>query len=176
MFSFSLLAEETSSKSLFGKGRSFLLGYSKNYPISISKEKFAPSVYHPIIGMRYYSENWVLGISSQFKMLKNRSNDSKEAYWTLEEEFNYRLRLYHPLYLLIGGKTLFIYPVRAGKIPFKKREDSNSEIGVGATMSFLCLFENGSGIGVFGNVWRGTGSRKYEAREFGVHLMFPFPS
>lgn len=155
--------------------KSLLLGYGGNYPVADSADHFAPSIRHPIIGIRHVSEDWILGISAQFKMLKDKTDDSRLALWTLEEELNYRIRLYHPLYLLVGAKTMYLYPVRAAKYPFRRRTDISPEVGVAATASFLYFFGKQTGVGVFADLWRGTASKRYEGVELGVHLMFPLP-
>lgn len=155
--------------------KSLLLGYGGNYPVDKSAEKFSRSIYHPIIGVRHMGEDWVLGVSMQFKILKDKADDSKLVLWTLEEELNYRIRLYHPLYFLIGAKTMYLYPVRAAKYPFRRRTEFNPEVGVAATASFLYLFGEKTGVGLFADLWRGTATRKYQGLELGMHLVFPLP-
>ena len=155
--------------------KSLLVGYGGNYPVADSAEDFAPSIYHPILGIRHIGDDWVLGVSMQFKFLKDKTDDSRLALWTLEEELYYRIRVYHPLYFLIGAKTMYLYPVRSGKYPFRRRTDLNPEVGVAATASFLYFFGDKTGVGVFADLWRGTASRSYEGVELGMHLVFPLP-
>ena len=153
--------------------QSILIGYSGNYPILDSADTFGPSIYHPILGIRHVSENWVLGLSMHFKFLDYKSDNSKLAIWTLEEEMSYRIRLYHPVYMLTGIKFLYLYPVLGGVYPFRRRTDFSPEVGVGATVSFLYFFSPQTAFGVFADVWRGTGSRRFQGLETGVHVMFP---
>ncbi len=150
-----------------------LLGYSRNYPQLNSKKKYGPSIYHPIVGIRHFSENWVLGLSVHFKFLKDRKDDSKVAIWTLEDEISYRFRLYHPVYMLSGIKFLYLFPVQAGKYPLRRRSNSSLEIGVGATFSILYFLKPKTAFGIFADLWRGTGSRSLGGIEAGIHFMFP---
>lgn len=154
-------------------GKSFLLGFSKNYPVGGSKNNYGPSIPHPIMGIRHVSENWILGISAHFKFLEHKHEENRIALWALQEELNYKFRLYHPLYFLIGAKFLYIYPVQRGTYPFKKKDDYGPEIGIAATSSLLYFLPRGYGIGVFADLWRGTASRKFQAWEGGVHIMIP---
>jgi hypothetical protein len=152
-----------------------LVGIGRNYPVAQSKLLYSPSLYHPIVGFRHLSEHWILGVSIQFKFLENKVDETKVVLWALEEEFNYKIRLYHPLYFLIGGKTLYLYPVQKAQYPFHRRTDLAPEIGVAATSSLLFLLPQGSALGIFADIWRGTASRKFQAWEAGMYVMFPLP-
>lgn len=155
--------------------KSLLLGYTRNYPVYKSSEQYKSSIYHPLIGFRHSSESWILGISTQFKILKDKKTDEDLILWTVAEEFNYKIRLYHPLYILIGGKFLYLMPVKKAVYPFIKNEEHTIEIGFGATSSLLYFFKNNTALGIYTDLWRGTGSQKFEALEVGFHMMLPLP-
>src|SRR4051812_36999873 len=80
-------------------GKRILIGYGGNYPLANSAKTYESSLYHPIIGVRHISEDWVLGLSTQFKFLKNKETLDQVPLWSLEQEISYRIRLYHPFYL-----------------------------------------------------------------------------
>ena len=155
-----------------------LLGYGGNRPIwdSVRLFDYGPSIFHPIVGVRYFMNSWVLGADVHFKFFQDEEDGTRLVLWTLEEEINYRIRLYHPFYLLLGWKFLYLYPVERGKYPFRKRTDLNgAEVGVGLTSSLVYEFPKNIALGVYVDAWRGSGSRRYEGVEYGAHLMLPLP-
>jgi len=154
-------------------GKYLVIGYSGNYPIADSAKEFGPSQYHPTLGLRHISEDWVLGISVYFKFLRDKDQNSNVAIWTLHEEFYYRVRVYHPLYLLSGAKTLYLYPVQRGTYPFHRRDDLAQEIGIAASMGLLYFFPKEIALGAYVDLWRGTGSRNFEGLEFSMNLSIP---
>ncbi len=155
------------------RNQSFLLGLGGNYPIVDSANEFGPSIYHPIVGVRHLTENWVLGLSMHFKFFNEKADNSRLAIWALEEETSYRIRLYHPFYMLTGIKFLYLYPVQGGVYPLRRSSDYNPEVGIAATVSFLYFLSQQTALGVYTDLWRGTASRTLEGIETGVHFMFP---
>ncbi len=158
--------------SILSKAR-LLVGLSSNYPVYASTEHFRPSIAHPIVGIRYLADDWMVGLNVHYKFFQDIRDESKLSLWTLEEEFYYKVRLYHPLYVLPGFKFLYLYPTKLGTYPFRKREDQYIEVGVAVSMAFLYLFENSWGLGVFTDLWRGTGTTRFEGVELGVQILVP---
>ncbi len=171
IFTTSLFAEESSLEKESGK--TFLIGYSGNYPVAHSSLTYEHSQYHPLIGMRHISENWVLGIATQYKFLKNKIDGSKLVLWALQEEINYKFRIYDPLYFLFGAKFLYLFPIQKGMFPFHKNEQFRSEVGVGTTASLTYFFMKKTGVGVFVDLWRGTATQKFQSLEFGIQMSIP---
>lgn len=151
-----------------------LLGYSRNYPVADSKQRYSPSILHPSLGIRYHTQDWVLGFSGHFKFFTDNREDSKLPIWTFEQEFYYKIRLYHPFYLLLGGKLLYLFPTLRGVFPLRKRELQFIEVGVAASASFLYELSNELMLGVYLDRWRGTRTKRLQGLEFGVQVIVPF--
>lgn len=176
VFSMHALAQEpdTSDKLISGHNRYISLGYGWNYPVFKASDKFLPSIGNTILGFNHLSEDWLLGVSVHFKFFQDREDGSKLSLWTLEQHSYYRTRLYYPLYLLSGGKFLYLYPVQKGTYPFKKRIDLKPEVGISASLGLLYLISEKFALVPYADLWRGTGSRKFEGIELGLNLLWSF--
>ncbi|MBI2601983.1 MAG: hypothetical protein HYW48_02915 [Deltaproteobacteria bacterium] len=151
-----------------------LLGYSRNFPVADAKRRYSPSILHPTVGIRYISQDWVLGFTGHFKFFTDNWEESKLSMWTFEQEFYYKMRIYHPFYFLLGGKLLYIFPTTRGMFPLRKREEHFIEVGIAATASFLYELSNTLALGIYLDRWRGTRTKRLQGLECGIQIIIPF--
>lgn len=152
---------------------SFLIGYGGNYPILQSRDRFEYSLFHPKIGIQHMTEEWILGLSTQFKILEDSKEDESVVLWNMQQDFYRKWRLYHPFYLLIGGKFLYLMPVEKAILPFRKSDKFKTELGVGISIAFLFLYSRETGGGFYIDAWRGTATRKFQSLEIGLFAILP---
>lgn len=156
-------------------GNSFLVGFTKNFPTLHSRKIYQSAQIHPLLGIRYSSEHWVLGISTQFKILEQKDNSQSFVIWNLQEETYAKIRVHHPIYMLLGAKFLYMMPVERATFLMEKRENYSREIGVAASVALMYAHSFNSSVGVYVDLWRGTASRHFQSFEMGFFVMFPFP-
>jgi hypothetical protein len=147
------------------------LGISKNFPVDKGARQFQPGYYHPRIGYRYaFSDSWLMGISAQFKVLKTKNSGEVISLFTIEEQSLKIFRLYHPFYLLVGGKFMYLLPAKKPRLPIQKNGDLEIEVGAGATISLVYLINRASFFGAYIDQWRGTKTTKLQAIETGFFI------
>ena len=140
---------------------------SRNFPASYSQNLFSPGGYFPTI--RYLHDlnaNWMTGVGGGFKMLNRRPGTAGAqlaekfgptlAILTLSHETLYVVRLYHPTYLLLGPRLLYMLPTTAARLPFQRDPYYASEIGGAFTVQLVHLVGERGMLTFRLDRWRGT--------------------
>jgi hypothetical protein len=160
----------TPSETIFATSY-FNLGIGKNFPVDKGTRRFQPGYYHPIFGYRYVlNDSWLMGVSTQFKVLKARETGEPVSLFCIEEQSQKIFRLYHPFYLLMGGKFMYLLPANKPRFPVQKNSDFAIEIGAGATISLLYMINKSTFIGAYLDQWRGTKTTRLQALESGFFV------
>jgi hypothetical protein len=146
------------------------IGLVRNYPVRQTAEQFIPGQIHPLLGYKYFFQNWELGIFTQFKMLQDDDSDDKFSIWTVGEEILYGVKLYHPVYVYFGSKVLFLSPTESGKFPIKRNLDYEVEVGVAASVELYYFIDKKRAVSFHADRWRGTKTLLLEGVELGITL------
>lgn len=153
--------------------RYIVLGMTNNYPVSFSQNNFISGGSHPLIGYRYNLEGeWLLGVSTQFKMFKIKETNRALAFFTINHESLYIVRLYHPNYIMIGPKFQYLLPLQAARFPFQKDDKHEYELGAAASLLVGRIFSDHWFVNVRIDRWRGTGSMKFHGVEVALELNY----
>ncbi len=155
--------------------RYFLLGFANNYPVSFSQNSFISGGFHPVFGYRYNMEGkWFLGVNGNFKMFKISETGRALALFSINHESLYIIRLYHPIYILLGPKIQYLLPLKAASFPFQK--DPNYEAEIGAAFSLLVgkIISDKIWIDLRIDRWRGTGTMKFHGVEVALEVNYSF--
>jgi len=157
---------------------SFGLDLTRNYPATVSQDRFEPGHAHPALVYRYsLNRDWSMAVSGQFKIWNYRPTEERErrqlAIWALIHEASRVVRLSHPYYMFVGAKTMYLAPSRGAVLPMQRDPDLPVEIGGGLTIGLIHIRQGGSTVGVRSDFWRGTRTSKLQGLEVAVTFTYP---
>lgn len=148
----------------------------KNFPVGRSAEAVKPGFYHPKIGYRYVMDDtWLTGVSAQFKVLRGTEHATAVSLFTIEEQTQRLIRLYHPYYFAVGGKFMYLLPANKPRFPIQKHSQFGIEVGAGLSLAVLRQVGNFGYFGMYIDRWRGTKTTKLEGIETGLFLAAAIP-
>lgn len=166
------------------------LEFTRNYPIAFSEDEFSPGKTHLALSFRYFpDQDWMMGLAGGFRMLRAHSDvssdltgdtadtqsDSKELpVFTIAHESARIIRIYHPVYLTLGARILYLAPTRQAMIPTGKSEKYQTEFGAGLVGTVIWQTGTDRFWTLRAERWRGTGSQRYHGVEiaFGGGMSF----
>src|SRR5687768_4623881 len=148
---------------------------ARNYPVSFSENRFDPGPSHPVLGFLHRTEtDWLMGLAAQFKIFdrKIREEDDPEeiALWTFAHQALYTVRLYHPTYLFIGPKLLYMLPTNAARLPLQRDEEYQLEIGAALSVALAHVVSDDWILTLRMDRWRGMGTMRFHGLEIAVGL------
>lgn len=146
-----------------------LLEGTKNFPLQRSLERFTS--YRRTLGLTYLhrlNEEWIFGIGFNFKSLRKFPEDKEFAFSSLYNLAQYVIRLYHPLYLWVGGKWLYMLPVQYARVPMVKDPEFQLEFGAAANFSLVYKATDKSLISFRVDRWRGTKTNRFHGFELAL--------
>lgn len=150
-----------------------LVGYTRNFLHRDTIANYTESIGSPQIGLMSQLDNWLVSLSVNYKMLHHIEDNTRLNLLSIQEQTLYRLRIYHPLYLFSGGKLLYLYPSETLGIPLRKDGDLSPELGVAATLQIGLEIARHSYLNFYMDLWRGTDTKKFQGREFGITIALP---
>ncbi len=144
-------------------------GVSRSYPLSRAQEfLYQREPMDPHISYRFASRSsMLLGLGVGVKTLyMNEDGDSLRLYHMTQEGY-YSIRLYHPLYLDLGGTLIYFIPATFRTNGFRRKEPFHQELGVSARAQ-LTLKLSGGMLCVHVDRMRGTATNHYHFMEVGA--------
>lgn len=144
---------------------------ASNFPISQSLDRFRP--YQRTLGLSYshvLSSDWIVGVSGQFKSMRRKDIDREFALLTFSNQAQYIVRIHHPLYLLIGGKWLYMVASQRARFPLVKDPDFETELGAGLTATFAYILAEDWIVSARLDRWRGTTTNRLHGIEAAIGL------
>ena len=152
---------------------------TRNFPASYSQNLFSPGGYFPTIRyLHNLDANWMMGVGGGFKMLNRRPETAGAqltakfgptlAILTLSHETLYVVRLYHPTYLLLGPRLLYMLPTTAARLPFQRDPYYASEIGGAFTAQLVRLVGERGMLTFRVGRWRGTKTTRLQGFEAAI--------
>ncbi|MEZ4741487.1 MAG: hypothetical protein R3B45_03430 [Bdellovibrionota bacterium] len=164
-----------SHRQLFFKKTYYGVGLAKNTPIRKSEDFFTSGYYHPKYTYKFNLEDrWLTGVSVQFKTLRKKDLNETLAILAISQQSMYLIRLYHPTYLQVGGKLLYLLPTNKTSLPLKKDTDYSIEVGLALSSAFTYALTDKILANIFIDVWRGTKTKSLQAYEAGIEIDYSF--
>jgi len=154
-----------------------VLEIQKNFPTSYSMNHLEGTHYYPAIGFRHNMRNqWILGVGGTFKLFKDKTLEANEntslSIWTLYHEATKIFRLYHPTYLLIGTKILYMVPTTKHSLPLQKLDRYETEIGGALTLSIQHVITARRSLIFRIDRYRGTKTQRFQGIEVAAGLAY----
>lgn len=157
------------------RSRYFILGYARNFPAAHARQRFRTSIPHPYLGYRYFiSNDWLAGIGAQFRFLEETQSGGSLVLATISQESSYIIRVYYPLFATIGGRLLWLNPVRKGMFPLQRHPDYTLELGVAGGGGLLYHMGDEYFFELRLERWRGTRTMKLHGSEISLNIAFSF--
>lgn len=147
----------------------FLLGLSANTPIDKSSEIFERG--HASVQLEYsvfLQDQWMLGFGGGYQNLKIKESGKSLAIARVYQRSRKLYRIFHPAYYAVGFELSYLYPSKSQDLIPEISDDFSVEFGTGIVNSILFRFGTTSLFAINANLWRGTGSRKFQAVELGL--------
>lgn len=119
--------------------------------------------------------NWTTGLSMNFKSFFDKDQNSALSFLTLASESLYIVRIYHPLYLQVGPKVLYLLPSRTRNIPIEKVPNVETEIGAALSTNLTLVVNKHLLINGRVDRWRGTKTNRYHGFEAALGIESALP-
>jgi hypothetical protein len=121
----------------------------------------------------FYKDQWSLSISGSFKQLYN-TYQSEASLFVLSQESTRITRLYHPLYVGIGGRLSYIVPVNKIEIPYTRDQSRLIDTGAGFGASVIMITDLGVVITISAHRWRSLSTTKRQGFELSLSGLISF--
>ena len=116
------------------------------------------------------SDTWMMGLGFNYKSFSRIKTNEELSFLTLQHESFRIIRLYHPLYLLIGPRILYLMPTRQSTLPVNRDPDFETEIGAGMTVMLQGKIDQKHLFTVRVDRWRGTKTNKFHGYEVAMGI------
>lgn len=147
----------------------FLVGLTRSQPIDKSAERFSMGEFSSQIEFAIFlDESWLIGFGGGFQAFAEPDKGKDIPIARFFQRTRKFFRLYHPVYFATGFELSYIYPSKNQDLVPELSKEFGVEVGVGIVNSLALRLGRTSMLVLQGNVWRGTGSRKFMAYEFGL--------
>ena len=148
------------------------LEVASHFPVSHSQEFLSPNKSTWYLGYNHFlSRHWNVGISVGFKSFLRNDTGKELALLSISNQSLYVIRLYHPTYLMLGTKLLYLTPNEKSRLPIIKEPDFETEIGVAGVAQITHL--DGALLYSFRvDRWRGTKTNKFHGFELALGISY----
>jgi hypothetical protein len=142
-----------------------------NFPVGPALDRFRPYRRTPGVTYRHVlNRDWIVGVSLGFKSFRRKDIDREFALLSVSNQAQYVMRLYHPAYLLIGPKWLYLLASQRARFPLVRDPDYETEIGAGLTTSFAYIVGKEWLLTLRFDRWRGTKTNRLHGFEVALGL------
>lgn len=115
----------------------------------------------------FYKDQWSLSVTGSFKQLYG-ADKSETSLFALSQESTRVARLYHPIYVGIGGRLSYLVPVNKIEIPYTRDQSRLIDTGAGLGLSMLMITDQGFIISVAAHRWRSLSTTRREGFELSL--------
>lgn len=130
---------------------------ARNAPASFSEERFDQGLTTPALFYRHFlDDRWMMTVGGGFKSLYYESRQSMLPILSITHEAGWVVRLYHPTYLVVGPKMLYMVPASKVGLPLQRDEELAAEFGVGVGLTLLHAVSRSWIVHAGIDRWRGT--------------------
>ncbi len=145
----------------------------KNVPVSHTQNRFESRYTTIAAGYRHaLMQDWMMGLSANLKSLKEADTSADLSFLALSHEATRIFRIYHPDYLLLGPKIMYLFPMNKTRLPLVKHPDIATEVGVGLTASLVHQINPDTYLQLRLDRWRGTKTNKFHGIETAIGFGF----
>ena len=149
------------------------LEITKNNTLAQTQAKIAGGAGTYYLGFRHsLSDAWLMGIGVHFKDFVNQADGTGLAFFTITHEAYHLIRLYHPTYLMVGPKILYMLPTQNAGYPLKREPDRSAEIGVAFSIGLLRQVTPRMFVSMRVDRWRGTKTNHYHGTEVAAGMTY----
>jgi len=146
------------------------LEVTRNFPTATTEEILSPGKAHAVLSYRFVLDDaWIMGVFGGFRMLRTRELNvgagGELPILSLVHESAKILRLYHPTYLAVGFRLLYLMPATYAMVPTGRSKEFPTEFGASMTATLIHLMDPKRMLTLRVERWRGTGSTKYNGIE-----------
>ncbi len=144
---------------------------NENHPWSFGQRTWSKGGTSFGLEYRYfYKDTWTLAVSGEFKQLSDLDGHDKSLFIGSQESMRL-IRLYHPLYLGIGGKLSYISPVVKVSVPYDRDDTRTIDIGMSMTMSAIWITNPRVTTMLTVSRWRSASTTKRQGIEIAASLL-----
>jgi hypothetical protein len=110
---------------------------NRNYGFEANGARFtSPKTSWGVEYRFFYKDEWTLALAGEFQGRSNLDNRYSSTF-TLAQETQKIVRIYHPWYVSAGGRLSYHVPVRKISIPYER--DQDREVYTGAALSAAAM-------------------------------------
>lgn len=120
-----------------------------------------------VVRQRYF-----VSLMAGFHSLYDFEREQTLGYFTAYNESLRLIRLYHPLYLMIGGRIGYMIPTESTELPLKQNKDYENEVMLGASVGLAYVVTPRIVVSSQLSYWGGTNSSTHRVVDGSLHLRF----
>jgi hypothetical protein len=117
--------------------------------------------------------HWMVGVHYRIRSFE-RKNGQSLSILSLSNQSQRIIRVYHPLYALVGTEWTYLIPTRRISLPLTKDPDYQTEIGVGINTSLWYYLHPHLLVEMRGARWRGTKTNRLHGWESTLSVGYAF--
>jgi hypothetical protein len=115
----------------------------------------------------FYKDKWTLSLSGSFKNLKDLEHETSPLF-SISQESARLMRIYHPLYIAVGGKLSYLVPVRKISIPYEREQSRSIDTGASIGVSAFYMAKDGFVVQLSASRWRSLTTLKRQGIEIAI--------
>lgn len=143
----------------------------KNTPVAGTQDRYESRYTTLIFGYRHcLMQEWMMGLSANLKSLKETTSNNDLTFLTLSHEAVKIFRVYHPDYILVGPKFMYLFPMDKPHLPLVKHPDIATEVGFAMSVSYVHQIDSNAFFQARVDRWRGTKTNKFHGIEVALGL------
>lgn len=120
-----------------------------------------------VVRQRYF-----VSLMAGFHSLYDFESEQTLGYFTAYNESLRLIRLYHPLYLTVGGRIGYMIPTESTELPLKQNKDYENEVMLGASAGLAYVVTPRIVVSSQLSYWGGTNSATHRIVDGSLHLRF----
>jgi hypothetical protein len=156
-----------------------LIESQKNYPMTFSQNKFEGAHPYPAISYRHYiNGDWIMGVGATFKLFRQKIVEDNEdinfSIWSFHHEAAKIIRIYHPTYLMLGTKIIYMIPAKKHSLPLQKQDQYETEIGFALTATMVQILNDSFSATFRIDRYRGTKTQLFQGLEIAFGISYAF--
>lgn len=120
-----------------------------------------------VVRQRYF-----VSLMAGFHSLYDVDSEEPLGYFTAYNESLRLIRLYHPLYLTVGGRIGYMIPTESTELPIKQNKEYENEVMLGASAGLAYVMTSRIVVSTQLSYWGGTNSATHRIVDGSLHLRF----
>lgn len=117
-------------------------------------------------------QQYLVSMVAGFHSLYDLKGEQNFGYFTIYNESLRLFRLYHPLYLTVGGRLGYMIPTESTAIPLEQNKSYENEVMLGASLGLSYVFTKKLLMAGQLAFWGGSNSSKHRVIDAALSLRF----